>query len=63
MAPPEGGKANDALLDLLARILDVPRRSIAFATGTAARDKVVILEGLTEIEVETKLAAATGAAP
>jgi hypothetical protein len=62
-APPEGGKANEALLDLLARTLDVPRRSIALAAGEASRDKVVVLAGLTRTEVENKLAAATGAAP
>jgi uncharacterized protein (TIGR00251 family) len=61
-APPEDGKANEAVLDLLARTLEVPRRSITLATGGAAHDKVVILEGLTRTEVESKLAAAAGSA-
>lgn len=57
-APPEGGKANEAVLELLARTLDVPRRSLALATGRAARDKVVILQGLMSTEAESRLAAA-----
>jgi uncharacterized protein len=55
-APPDDGKANEAVLELLARTLEVPRRSVTLATGGAARDKVVILEGLTRAEVESKLA-------
>ncbi len=55
-APPKDGRANEAVLELLARALEVPRRSVTLATGGAARDKVVILEGLTRTEVESKLA-------
>jgi len=61
-AAPEGGKANDAMLDLLSQILGVPRRSLGLAAGSASRDKIVVLEGLTEAEAESKLAAAAGAA-
>lgn len=60
-APPEGGKANEAVLELLAQTLDVPRRDLALATGRGARDKVVVLQGLTKTEAESKLAAAVGA--
>lgn len=61
-APPEDGKANEEVLELLARTLEVPRRSVTLATGGAARDKVVILEGLASTEVESKLAAAARSA-
>ncbi len=57
-AAPENGKANDALLALLAEALDVPRGSLELVTGRAARDKVVSLHGLTGAEVERRLAAA-----
>ncbi len=57
-AAPEKGKANDALLDLLACTLGVPRRDLELSGGNASRDKVVVLHGLTGEAVETKLAAA-----
>jgi uncharacterized protein len=62
-APAENGKANEAVLELLARTLELPRRSITLATGSAAHDKVVILEGLTRTEVESRLTAATRSLP
>jgi len=57
-AAPEAGKANDALLDLLARTLGLPRRDFELAAGKTSRDKVVALDGLTHEAVDTKLAAA-----
>ena len=47
-APPEGGRANDAVLDLLARTLDVPRRDLSLTSGVTSRDKVVVVEGVAE---------------
>ncbi|HXG76475.1 MAG TPA: DUF167 domain-containing protein [Gaiellaceae bacterium] len=60
-APPESGKANAAVLDVLARALDVPRRRLEIVAGPAAREKVVAVHGLAEHEVEARLAAATEA--
>ena len=40
-APPEGGKANDAERDLLAKALGVPKTDVAIATGHRARVKTV----------------------
>ena len=57
-AAPEAGKANEAVLDVLARTLDLPRRDLELTRGKASRDKVVTLEGLTSEAVEAKLAAA-----
>ena len=56
-ALPEDGKANGALLDLLARELDVPRATLALASGHAARLKTVRLqaEGTTLERVITTL--------
>jgi uncharacterized protein (TIGR00251 family) len=57
-AAPEAGKANEALLRLLARTLELPRRDLELTRGTASRDKVVTLEGLTSEAANGKLAAA-----
>lgn len=38
-APPDKGKANEAIIVLLAKALDVPRSAITLAHGETARDK------------------------
>ena len=58
-APPEGGRANDAVLDLLARELSLPRRSLSIVSGQAGRDKVVQLEGIDPAETERRLEGAS----
>lgn len=57
-APAERGRANDALVKLLAGSLGLPQPSVRVVAGGAARDKVVELEGLTLAEAERRLAAA-----
>jgi uncharacterized protein YggU (UPF0235/DUF167 family) len=57
-APPERGKANDAVLALLAEALDVPRSSLSIVSGEGSRDKVVELAGVEPGEVERRLASA-----
>lgn len=57
-AAPEAGKANEALLRLLARTLGLPRRDLELTRGRASRDKVVAFEGLTSEVADGKLAAA-----
>jgi uncharacterized protein (TIGR00251 family) len=61
-APPESGKANDALVALLAAALDVPRSRIEIASGYGSRDKTVVVSGLSEADVETRLSAPAGVA-
>ena len=61
-APPEGGRANEAVLTLLAEALGVRRRDLVLASGRASRDKVVTLSGLTSDDVDARLAAAVRAA-
>jgi uncharacterized protein (TIGR00251 family) len=61
-APPEGGKANDAVLELLAATLDVPRSRIEISAGRSSRDKVVVIHGLTDSDVETRMATPAGVA-
>ena len=45
-APPERGRANDAVVDLLADRLHIPRTSVSVVSGHASREKVVELRGL-----------------
>jgi uncharacterized protein (TIGR00251 family) len=58
-APPEGGRANDAVLDLLARELSLPRKSLSIVSGRSAREKVVLMEGIDRAESERRLEAAS----
>jgi uncharacterized protein YggU (UPF0235/DUF167 family) len=44
-APPEGGRANEAVLALLAKRLAVPASSLRLVTGATARWKRVLVEG------------------
>jgi uncharacterized protein (TIGR00251 family) len=45
-APPVEGAANAALIELLSRQLDVPRRSIRIVSGERSRDKRVRIAGV-----------------
>ena len=58
-APAEGGRANEAVVRLLAETMDVPRRQVALVSGHTAREKVVELDGLEAAEVERRLAGAS----
>jgi uncharacterized protein YggU (UPF0235/DUF167 family) len=44
-AAPEDGKANAALIALLARQIKVPASRIRLATGAASRQKTLVVEG------------------
>lgn len=55
-APAEHGRANDALLALLASTLGLTRDRLAVVSGASSRDKVVWLDGLSSDEVERRLA-------
>lgn len=57
-APPEGGKANEAVLALLSETFHLPSRDIELVSGASARDKVVLLRGVTDAEVEASLSGA-----
>jgi uncharacterized protein len=54
-AAPERGRANDAVLGLLASRLRVPRASLSVVSGQTGRDKVVELRGLDAAEAEQRL--------
>ena len=57
-AAPERGKANVAVLELLAETLDLPRSEITLVSGAGSRDKIVELAGLAPEEIDRRLAAA-----
>ena len=59
-APPERGKANEAVLALLAEVLAVPRSSVALVSGGGSRDKIVELAGIEPDEIDRRLASAGG---
>jgi uncharacterized protein YggU (UPF0235/DUF167 family) len=56
-AAPTGGRANDALVALLANELAVRRPDVRIVSGRASRDKVVELRGIGLEEAERRLAA------
>lgn len=59
-APPEAGKANQALCDLFAQLLEVPRRQVRVAIGPSQPHKTVAIEGLDADAVATRLCEAGG---
>jgi uncharacterized protein (TIGR00251 family) len=60
-AVPENGKANKALVALLAKQLKLPKSSISVVSGETSRKKILRLEGEPEA-IMARLAALTGAA-
>jgi uncharacterized protein len=58
--PPEGGRANDAVVRLLAETLNLPARDVRVVSGHGSRDKVVALEGISAAGAERLLDAAAG---
>ena len=51
-APPVRGRANAALLALLAELLGVSKSRLSIVKGEASRNKVIAIEGLSQVEVE-----------
>jgi uncharacterized protein len=58
-AAPEHGRANDAVLRLLADAVSVPLASLTIVSGHSARDKIVELTGVGPGTIERRLASAT----
>ncbi|MEP6813208.1 MAG: DUF167 domain-containing protein [Actinomycetota bacterium] len=58
-AAPEHGRANDAVLRLLADALSLPRESLTIVSGHGARDKIVELTGLGPGLIERRLSSAS----
>lgn len=56
-AAPVDGAANDALLGLVADLLDVPRRRVELIAGARSRDKRIRVAGAVAADVERRLSA------
>ena len=57
-APAEGGRANEAVVRLLAQTLAVPRGAVTLVSGHGARDKIVELAGVDPGDIERRLSSA-----
>jgi uncharacterized protein len=55
-APPVDGRANQAVIEFLAELLEIPRSSVTIASGETSRNKVVRIAGLSQQAVKAKLA-------
>lgn len=53
--PPEGGKANKAVVELLAKVLKVPKRSVNIVRGETSRIKTVRIEGVDVAKLQEQL--------
>jgi uncharacterized protein len=59
-APAEGGRANEAVVRLLAETLALPRTAVMLVSGHGARDKIVELTGVEPAQIERRLSSAAG---
>ena len=58
-APAQRGKANEAVLRLLAAALGIERRRLRIVRGHTSRQKVVSVDGLDEAEIRARLGPAS----
>ncbi|MEE9487514.1 MAG: DUF167 domain-containing protein [Candidatus Brocadiales bacterium] len=49
-APPDKGKANEAVVRLLAKCLGVRRSSVSIVSGETSRDKKVLVQGAVSVK-------------
>jgi len=54
-APPVEGKANQACIEFLSKLLKVPRSSVTIAAGETSRNKVIRIAGMSADEVGRRL--------
>src|SRR5262245_3826422 len=55
-APPEGGKANGAVVELLAEFFGVKRDAVTITAGHTQARKTVVLDGITQQQIDEALA-------
>ena len=56
-AAPDKGKANEAIIRLLAEELNLRRSQFTILTGVTARDKNILIEGVTALDIVERLEA------
>jgi uncharacterized protein (TIGR00251 family) len=54
-APPVEGKANEALLKFLAKVLEIPVRQLEIIAGANGRDKLISIVDMDATTVHTKI--------
>ena len=59
-APPEDGRANQALLEVLREALGLKRSQVELLSGQTGRDKRFLIRGLSEAELRGRLAEVLG---
>src|SRR5258708_35231469 len=59
-APPEGGRANVAVVELLAELLGVKRKQVELIVGPISRDKKFLIRGLNRAELRQRLTPVLG---
>jgi uncharacterized protein (TIGR00251 family) len=58
-APPERGRANRALIELVAELVGMSRDQVSVVAGAGSRRKVVEVEGLEPDDLDRRLAEAS----
>jgi uncharacterized protein (TIGR00251 family) len=59
-APPQDGRANQALAEVLREALQLKRAQVELMRGHASREKVFLIRGLTRLELEGRVKAFLG---
>jgi uncharacterized protein (TIGR00251 family) len=59
-APPQAGRANAEVVQLIATAVSVPPQSVRLVSGHRGRDKIVELAGIDATLTERRLASAAG---
>lgn len=54
-APPERGKANAAVLEILSSALGLPPTRLRLVAGAGSERKIIKVDGLTETELRTRI--------
>ena len=54
-APPVEGAANEALIELLAKALAIPKRNISIVAGERSRDKRISIAGMSDAELSARV--------
>jgi uncharacterized protein (TIGR00251 family) len=54
-APPEDGRANEAVVETIAEWLGVKRRQVEIIRGATSRNKVVAVAGVSPTQIKTAL--------
>jgi hypothetical protein len=54
-APPEKGRANEACIILLAKVLGITKKEVKLVFGATAREKIFLIQGMKLKEIKERL--------